>query len=362
MLYRHMISKTFTGGLVTKTAFLDNSPPYTKLEKQYGVTERKEYASEIVKVFPESVAKLDGVCSLIEKNESIERLFIKNNSVKSLSDVFKDGGSLDSVRSELASLSSSMFSGINPKTGERDVDMSVSHAENIPVVVLTNTFPPQTENGFSYYNPEGNLSVAEFLDSLNSIKLGCSSKECRVTSLDKVSNPDDYFNMGYCSCVDKISSPMFNLYTRRELLEPITRMELAYITVICWSEFKNKFGSVFDNKYEGVAFDWGTANSLLKNFEDGENYKVSKRKHDNNRVLSLDIHDYLCGYGMTDFKSLVLNGEIAIPYPMFMSLLELSQLGVFDFEGNLFPMKQVTRSELATFLVRIANKMEGDAR
>ena len=92
----------------------------------------------------------------------------------------------------------------------------------------------------SYFNPDGTVSVAEFLDGLNAIKFGCISNISRKKTLDRISDENDYFNDGYQDCVRGISSPFFNLYTRKELLEPITRIELAYITVICWNQFLEK--------------------------------------------------------------------------------------------------------------------------
>ena len=57
---------------------------------------------------------------------------------------------------------------------------------------------------------------------------------------------------------------------------------------------------------------------------------------------------------MSAFRQEIQSGKKAIPLPMFMSLIELGILDLFDFCGNLAPTKEVSRLELAYFLSRLA--------
>lgn len=366
MLYRHLVTKSFDWGLVSKSMILDNSSVFTKLEKRYGNVDRLDYAEEIIKSFSDTISlniNLSPVKDLIAINEFVSNTLLEDSEVKSLDKVFatKDASKLltdSEIESSLKKVAVEMFSNINPLTGEKDVYKSSEYSSSIPLVVITGTFPPQQdEESNSYYNPDGCVTVAEFLDSLNAIKFGSNSVRNRKKSLDNVSDEKDFFNEGYQSCANKYSSPFFNLYTREELLNPITRLELAYITVICWSEFSKKFDSVFSGRYKlGVNVNWRNMKSLVSDFEDGTDYKVSKKSVNDNQVLSINIKDYLNGASISRLKSSIKEGVSPIPYPMFMCLFELNALGLFYFEDlRLDPIREVSRGELAYFLVRLAN-------
>ena len=370
MKCRHLVTKGFDWGLVSKSLILDNSSMFTKLEKRYGKVDRRDYSDEVVKSFPDKISlgmNLSPVKDFIMRNEYVSDLILDNSEVKSLSDIFSstDASSILSsfeIDKQLREVAVEMFSGVNPLTNREDVSTSEVYTSSIPIVVITGTFPPQYDSeDNSYFNPEGCVTVAEFLDSLNAIKFGSNSCISRKKSLDNVSDEKDFFNEGYQSCLNMYSSPFYNLYTRSELLQPITRLELAYLTVICWDRFKNKYGSVFTGEHDiGVTFSWNNSYDLLDSFEDGFNYKVSKRMLDDNKILSINIKDYMNGYSITDFKNRIQTGVSSIPYPMFMSLLELSSLDLFYFEGScLNPMKEVSRGELSYFLVRLASIFGG---
>lgn len=264
---------------------------------------------------------------------------------------------LEENRTDLINISCKMFDGINPNTNEKDVNSRSFFTPYIPLVVLTGCITPQVQDNKTYFNPNGTVSIAEFLDGLNAIKYGANSNRSRKKTLDKISNEDDYFNEGYQSCIRGISSPFFNLYTRKELMEPITRLELAYITVICWNQFLERYNNLYGGQfYLGINFDWENPSELLECFDDGFDYKVSYFLKDIDfDIVSLHIKDYTGSESMTEYKEGIKEGRHSIPLPMFMSLLELYKLDLFYYEDNkLSPLKEVSRGELCYFLARLA--------
>lgn len=372
MLYRHLVTKGFDWGLVSKSMILENSSVFTKLEKRYGSVDRTDYAEEVIKSFPDKISlsmNLAPLRTLLASNEKLSRILLNDSEIKSLNDVFTSKDSLDlftdtELSSELRKTASKMFCATNPLTGDKDVFKSERYADCIPLVTLTGTFPPQLdEEDNSYFNPNGTVTVAEFLDSLNAIKFGSNSTQNRKKSLDNISDEKDFFNEGYQSCVDRYSSPLYNLYTRIELLHPITRLELAYIVVFSWGRFKEKFGSVFDGDFPlGISFNWNSTKDVLDDFEDGYDYKVSKKfiiDFNELEIMSINLKDYTFT-NIVDLKESIKSGDTPIPYPMFMALLEMYQLKLFYFEGNrLDPIKEVSRGELAYFLVRLSSSLGG---
>lgn len=365
MIYRHLVTKSFDWGLISKSIFL-NDLPYTKLVDKYGKVGREDYAKEVVKSFPDKVCintDLSPIINLIKDSKVLTDLLIVDSDINSLDSVFSNKDALsiltsDKVDTQLRKTAVEMFSGVNPLTKERDVLKHSKFTSSIPIVVLTGAFPPQLdEENNSYFNPDGCVTVAEFLDSLNAIKFGSNSNRTRKKSLDNVSDSKDFFNEGYQSCLDCYSNPFYNLYTRKELLQPITRIELAYITVICWSEFRKKFGLINEGDYSGISFDWYNTKEILSDFDDGLDYKVSYASvSDYDEVHSIYLGDYLKEGSISELKERIKIGVSCIPYPMFMSLLELYSLGVFYFEDlRLDPLKEVSRGELSYFLIRIAN-------
>lgn len=251
-----------------------------------------------------------------------------------------------------------MFPEKNPLTCEDDIDTTRYYTKYIPLVSMSGCIPPQmTEDGKAYFNPEGTVTVAEFLDGLNSINYGSNANNRRKKTLDNISNETDYFNEGYQECLRGISSPFFNLYTRLDLLEPITRIEMAYITVICWRRFIEKFNNLYGGTYYlGVNFDWENPSDLLSKFKDGFDYKVSRIRLDSEYdILSLDLKDYRSDRTMSEYKENLRCGISPIPLPMFMSLIEIGILDLFMFEdGNLNPLREVSRGEFCYFLAKLA--------
>ena len=236
------------------------------------------------------------------------------------------------------------------------------YSKYIPFTVLSGVIPSQVSaDNKSYFNPEGTVSVAEFLDMLNAINNGSNANKVRAKSLDSVSYESDYFNEGYNMCLNGVSSPFYKLYSREELEKPITRIELAYLTVICWSEF-TRYGHIYGGKYPfGVNIDWTCPSVYLDKFQDGYDYKVYKRRLRGTDVVSIDLHDYLskapATLTMSEFKNSIKSGATAIPLIMIMSLLELDALDLFYFEGGkLNPLAEVSRGEVCYFTMKLAKE------
>lgn len=274
-----------------------------------------------------------------------------------------EGVSFDSVfesditKAGMADIAEEMFPGVNPISGEPDIDREKFYAPYVPLVTLTGCMTPQMKDDSAFFNPNGVVTVAEFLDGLNAIKYGCNANNMRRKTLDNISTERDYFNEGYNSALRGISSPFFNLYTRAELMTPITRLELAYITVICWSQFIDKYNNLYGGSYYlGITFDWEVPHDVLMKYEDGFDYKVSRYSvSDEHDVISLDIKDYRSDRTMEEYREAMKRGVSAIPLPMFMSMLELGVLDLFMYEnGRLDPLREVSRGELCYFLARIA--------
>ena len=271
-----------------------------------------------------------------------------------------------SMKQYMLDASDKMFPYTNPLTKEKDIDNRAYYASYIPLSVLTGIITPQIgDNGKAFFNPNGVVSVAEFLDTLNAINYGANSNQHRKKTIDNISDTDDYFNEGYQECLRGISSPFFNLYTREELMKPITRLELAYITVICWNRFIDKFNNIYSNPYYiGINFNWENPVKHIKQYEDGFDYKISQIFTNKElKILSLNIKDYKTSRSMTEYKNDIMSGKTAIPLPMFMSMIEIGIIKLFNYienpnmkEGKLFlnPLQEVSRGELCYFASMLA--------
>lgn len=232
---------------------------------------------------------------------------------------------------------------------------NMSYTPYIALSVLSKAILPSVSNGSTVFNPEGSVSIADFLFGVASV-FGIT--ECTKDSVDCISHKDDYFNAGYNSCLMGYSSPFFNLYKRDELFQPILRCELSYITVLCFSKFIERFGNVYGNKfYLGITFDWEHPKEILSKYSDGFDYKVSKVPSDleYSESISTSIKEYKNGVLISDYKSFLKSGVSSIPLPMFMSLIELGEIGIFCLEdSNIEPLREVSRGELCYFLANLA--------
>ena len=380
---RHLATKSFDEVEVKKSIVYQGVPVVINLRGSLVFKDEEDNTNVYEDIFNEKLPdNINAIGSLIDGKEllmksPIGEIITKNGEVLPLSSIFgykvSDGDAMANVipigtefdsifntvdvQKFLRNVAIRLFPNINPSTGNRDIDFNKYYAPYIPLIALTACVPPQNKDANAFFNPEGTITVAEFLDSINSIKYGCNSNRRRKKTIDNISSETDYFNEGYQSCVRGISSPFFNLYIRPELLKPITRLELAYITVICWEPFINKFNNLYGGDfYLGISFDWEMPCDILNDFKDGFNYKVSKLSVNKDYdIISLNVKDYKSDRTMSEFFEDIKTGAAPIPLPMFMSMLELHILGLFNYEGELNPLKEVSRGELSYFLTKLAS-------
>lgn len=377
MNVRHLATKNFEHGVEIANAAIFNGMPIIirgeKIsEETYGFVHDESVHTHTVEAQGREIFQDSPLSSVIIKNDGIDTYSLSqiyNYSVEgndelgeiglpvgtSFDDIIEDADMKEEIVSAVVG---KLFPNNNPNTGKPDVDKTAYYAPYVALVTVTGCMPPQLKDGDSYFNPEGVVTVAEFLDGLNSIKFGANSNRTRKKTLDNISDEKDYFNEGYQSCLSGFSSPFFNLYTRAELMQPITRLEMAYLTVVCWEGFIEKYNNLYGSNqyYLGVNFDWVNPKDLLAKFEDGFDYKVSRISIDKeNSVCSLNIKDYRSDRSMTEYLEDIKSGVAAIPLPCLMSLVELYIVDLFHFEEmRLDPLKEVSRAELCYFLVRLA--------
>lgn len=375
----HLVTKGFDGDMTVRRSITYNGTPLTVGVTHTLSNDVKEETVEFNKSLPDEVNAVkslnDGKQELIDS--PIGNIINSNGNILPLSSIYDYritpndplsaalpvGADFDTLAEDkntkefLRDVAEQLFPHINPNTQASDISRDAYYTPYIPLVALTGCIPPQIKDGDAYFNPLGVVTVAEFLDALNSIKYGCNANNHRKKTLDNISVDTDYFNEGYQSCIRGISSPFFNLYTREELMKPITRLELAYITVICWSQFIDKFNNLYGGSfYLGINFDWELPSDILSGYKDGFDYKVSKISIDEEYdIVSLDVKDYKSDRTMEEYKEDMQSGVSAIPMPMFMSMLELGILDLFNYEdNNLNPLKEVSRGELCYFLTKLA--------
>lgn len=267
------------------------------------------------------------------------------------------------IRGKLDAEAESLFPNINPNTRNKDVQGGAFYSHMIPIVTATGVVPPQQdEKGNYYFNPNGVVSRADFIDMLNAIKYGSNQHSKHKTSLDRVVRQEDFFSAGYDALVRGYSSPMYKLYTKRELMSPITRAELAFITVVCWKDF-TKGNPLKGGKIPvGVNVDWEKPRIYMRKFSDASKLRISRRRSDKivldedvQSMLLTDIKPYKGNRSMSEFIKQIRTGNTLLPLPMFMSLVELDYLGLFYFANKeLAPVREVSRGEITFFIMNLA--------
>ena len=391
MNYRYLVSNTFNSSYVTKTGTLNGVPVYSNLVSRVGDT--KEYNVVVTRGFPDrlNLNSSNSIALSLIRDDDLLRSIIQSQDEddiiplsqqfdfktglsfnrydlnKELIQKYDEGLTLwdllndNDYISKLELIAEEMFCSINPLTNKPDLDSIEFYTKFIPLVSLTGVIPPQLDKENNcYFNPNGTVMVSEFLDSLNAINYGSNSNTNRKKSKDSVSEENDFFNEGYNNCLVTMSSPFYKLYTRKELMKPITRLELAYITVLCWGSFINKFENVYSGKYDlGININWRNPAKYISKFNDIFEIKVSEvlNKISNKDYTSLDVKDYKCSLSMSEFKEEIKAGKRPIPLPMLMCLLELDALDLFYFkDSKLSPLKEVSRGELTYFLTKLAKE------
>lgn len=375
MNIRHLATKSFSGGIETRKSIVYDGVPIVingslvRSEEVVEFTNPEENNVEIVESIgvAKDMIKSSPIGQIVSDGDSILSLSsiydfaVEQNSPLasdlpvgiSFNDIFED----KQTKEFMSGVASTMFPYENPNTGKKDIDTSAFYAPYVPLVVLSGCVPAQHVDVQTFFNPEGIVTVAEFLDGINSIKYGSNSNKTRKKTLDNISDESDYFNEGYQSCLSDISSPFFNLYTRKELTQAITRVELAYILVVCWDQFIHKYTSLYGNQfYLGINFDWNAPADILSGYVDGFDYKVSKVSIDKGlTVTSLNIKDYKSDRTMEEYKTDLKDGVSPIPLPMLMSLSELGVADLFYFQDKrLDPLREVSRGEFSYFLTKLA--------
>lgn len=267
------------------------------------------------------------------------------------------------VRNRLDAEAESLFPHINPNTRNKDVQSGTYYSYMIPIVTATGVVPPQQdEKGRYYFNPNGVVSRADFIDMLNAIKYGSNQHSKYKTSLDRVVRQEDFFSAGYDALVRGYSSPLYKLYTKRELMSPITRAELAYITVVCWKDFTKDIPLRGGRIPVGVHVDWEQPKIYMRKFSDASKLRIARKRSDkielNKDVQSMlltDIKPYRGNRSMTEFIKQIRSGNALLPLPMFMALVELDYMGMFYFANKeIAPVREVSRGEITFFIMNLA--------
>lgn len=267
------------------------------------------------------------------------------------------------VRNRLDAEAESLFPHINPNTRNKDVQSGTYYSYMIPIVTATGVVPPQQdEKGRYYFNPNGVVSRADFIDMLNAIKYGSNQHSKYKTSLDRVVRQEDFFSAGYDALVRGYSSPLYKLYTKRELMSPITRAELAYITVVCWKEFTRDIPLRGGRIPVGVHVDWEQPKIYMRKFSDASKLRIARKRSDKieldkdvQSMLLTDIKPYRGNRSMTEFIKQIRSGNALLPLPMFMALVELDYMGMFYFANKeIAPVREVSRGEITFFIMNLA--------
>ena len=383
---RYLVSKTFSQGVVTQALIYEGMTLSKGILDRYGDSDTDEVPTIFLKNVPTQISlncDISTAKSYFESNDKLDALVLSEGDCgfKNLSEQCRGGILLDMLKSDedlrksLSELSVTMFHKVNSKTGAEDVKHSDKFAPYIPFVVVSGALPPQLDFASStYFNPRGTVTVARALDSLNAIKEGYASNKCRRVSVDYVSNESDFFNEGYNECLETVASPFFRLFSRSELLTPITMAELCYLIVVCFKPFREVYGSV--NGYSGemrnkmgIALDWEHPKKIIKEyrqkFSDLSDYVVTRcsvdtytKEDEVKSVLDVNIKSYLSGRTITDFRQDLLSGKSALPLPYLMSMLELINAGILDVTGReLAPLREVSRGEFSQVLVALASKL-----
>lgn len=275
--------------------------------------------------------------------------FDKGLSLYLMNEKLKDNEDKLATPARAIKLAREMFSNVNPKTGRVDVTGNEFYASAIPSGIVNGFITPQkTEDGELMFNGEGTYNVAELLASVGAF-IGDNIKPQKT--IDNLSYVTDYFNIGYNVCCWGKSSPFFNLYKRNELVNPLTRIELAYILVVC----AKVLGSPFTTRYElGVSFDWVRPRNVISKYGDWSKYNISLITENN--TMMHDVHLYKQGRSMTDFIADIRSGKSAIPLAMMMSIIELDNQGLWNLFDDVSPLSQVTRGEAVCLFNALKDK------
>lgn len=209
---------------------------------------------------------------------------------------------------------------------DKFIDVSDSTDTEYAVLALATdcVHPQYNEHEKAFLNTRGRVILAELFNSLG--KVLAPDYDNVDKSCDNIVFSEDYFIRGYNFCVKNSDSALFNLYLRREFIKPVTRLELAYITVI------------------GL----GIGYSDLYSYADTVNDYVLSTV-DSSELLS----DYKDGLSMTEYLGGIKDGDFALPAVGVLSMLVLNALNLFKYGTQLNPLQEVSRLELCYYLVKL---------
>ena len=132
---------------------------------------------------------------------------------KTLYDIMQDENESD----PLYYAARKMFPNINPKTNTADISPfadkhTMSMYKYAALACVSGAMYPQyDDNGNTYFNPDGVVTVGEFIDRLLAIKTGATDGSHAKKSLDSMSNEGDFYNEGYNNILYGFSSPFYRL-------------------------------------------------------------------------------------------------------------------------------------------------------
>lgn len=263
------------------------------------------------------------------------------------------------VKAELCNEAKRMFPGTNPMTGVADIDKSKYYTSFVPLVINSGAMVAQQDlAGNKYFNPDGTVNLADLFAGLQGVRDDVIRSN---TSIDGVAFEGEYFTEGYNSIVDCRSSLLYGLYSRRDLSKPITRAELAYITVVGWKPFRGN-RKLFGGKFNvGYRVNWETPAKYVGKFKDAKTIRASKKISGNTdlenggEIMDVNLKSWKGDMPIREYLNGVLNGKYALPLPMLMSMIELDALDLFYYEGSeLAPMRQVSRGEFCYFITKLS--------
>lgn len=263
------------------------------------------------------------------------------------------------VKAELCSEAKRMFPEVNPMTGKPDIDKHKYYTSFIPLVINSGAMVAQQDlRGNKYFNPDGTVLVADVFAGLQGVRDDIIRSN---TSVDGVAQEGEYFTEGYNSIVDGRSSLLYRIYTRREMSKPITRAELAYITVVGWKPFRGN-RKLFGGKFHvGYRVNWETPAKYVGKFRDAKTIRASKKISGNTdlengeEIMDVNLRSWKGDMTLKSYLDGVMNGKYALPLPMLMSMVELDALDLFYYEGSeLAPLKQVSRGEFCYFITKLS--------
>lgn len=145
-------------------------------------------------------------------------------------------------------------------------------------------------------------------------------------------------------------------------MSPITRAELAYITVVCWKEFTKDIPLRGGRIPVGVHVDWEQPKIYMRKFSDASKLRIARKRSDKieldkdvQSMLLTDIKPYRGNRSMTEFIKQIRSGNALLPLPMFMALVELDYMGMFYFANKeIAPVREVSRGEITFFIMNLA--------